>query len=97
MAESFVFDIADSILGKLASYAFEETSKAYAVYEDLQGFKDTLLIVRGLLLDAEHKKNQRHALREWLRQIQSICYDAEDVLDEFELQHKKKQVVEASG
>ncbi|CAJ2671461.1 unnamed protein product [Trifolium pratense] len=97
MAESFVFNIADSLLGKLASYAYEEASRAYGVYEDLQGIKDTLSIVRGLLLDAEHKKNQQHALREWLRQIQNICYDAEDVLDEFELQHKKKQDLEVSG
>ncbi|CAJ2671468.1 unnamed protein product [Trifolium pratense] len=97
MAESFVFDVANSLLGKLASYTYEEASRAYGLYEDLQQIKDTLSIVRGLLLDAEEKKNQQHALREWLMKIQSICYDTEDVLDEFELQHKKKQVVEASG
>ncbi|MCH97480.1 disease resistance protein, partial [Trifolium medium] len=97
MAESFVFDIADSLLGKLASYVYEEASRAYGVSKDLQRIKDTLSIVRGLLLDAELKKNQQHALREWLKQIQNICYDADDVLDEFELQNKKKQVLEASG
>jgi len=97
MAESFVFDIADSLLGKLASYAFEQASRAYGVYEDLQRMEDTLSIVRGLLLDAEEKKNQQHALREWLRQIKNICYDAEDVFDGFELQDKKKQFVKASG
>lgn len=43
------------------------------------------------------KKNQNHGLREWLRQIQKICYDAEDVLEGFELQEKRKQVVKASG
>ncbi|XP_058738246.1 disease resistance protein RGA2-like [Vicia villosa] len=97
MAESFVFDIADSLLGKLASYICEEAAQAYGVYEDLQGIKDTLSIVRGLLLDAEDKKDHKHGLREWLRQLHNICSDAEDVLDGFELQHKKKQVVEASG
>ncbi|GAU17967.1 hypothetical protein TSUD_330920 [Trifolium subterraneum] len=97
MAESFVFNIAASLLGKLASCAYEEASRAYGVYEDLQRIKDTLSIVKGLLLDAEKKKDQQHALREWLRQIQNICSDAEDVLDGFELQDKKKQVVEASG
>ncbi|KAK2353871.1 putative disease resistance protein RGA3 [Trifolium repens] len=97
MAESFVFDVADSLLGKLASYAYEEASRAYGAYEDLQGIKDTLSIVRGLLLDAEEKKDQKHGLREWLRQIQNICYDAEDILDGFELQDKRKQAVEASG
>ncbi|MCI04567.1 disease resistance protein, partial [Trifolium medium] len=97
MAESFVFDVADSLLGKLASFAYEEASRAYGAYEDLQGIKNTLSIVRGVLLDAEEKKDQKHGLREWLRQIHNICYDAEDILDGFELQDKKKQVVEASG
>ncbi|CAL5193439.1 unnamed protein product [Lathyrus oleraceus] len=97
MAESFVFHIANSLLRKLASYAYEEASQAYGVYEDLQEFKDTLSIVRGLLLDAEYKKDQKHGLREWMRQIQNICYDAEDVFDGFEFQHKRKQVVRASN
>ncbi|MCI27935.1 disease resistance protein, partial [Trifolium medium] len=91
MAESSVFDNADSLLGKLASY--EEVSRAYGVYEDLKWFKDTLSFVRGLLLDAERKKDQKHGLREWLGQIQNICYDVEDILDKFELQDKRKQVV----
>jgi len=97
MVESFVFDVANSLLGKLASYAYEEASRAYGVYDDLQRIKDTLSIVRGLLLDAEEKKNRQHALCEWLRQIQNICYDAEDVLDGFELQDRRKQFLEARG
>ncbi|XP_058738236.1 putative disease resistance protein RGA3 isoform X2 [Vicia villosa] len=32
-----------------------------------------------------------------MRQIQNICSDAENVFDGFELQHKKKQVLEASS
>ncbi|GAU30050.1 hypothetical protein TSUD_332190 [Trifolium subterraneum] len=97
MAKSFVFDVANSLLGKLVSYAYEETSRAYGVYEDFQGFRDTLSIVQGLLLDSEVKKELKHGLREWLRQIRIICSDAENVFDGFELQHKKKQIVEASG
>jgi hypothetical protein len=97
MAESFAFVVADSLLGKLATYAYDEASEAYGVYEDLEGIKDILSMVRGLLLDAEEKKNHQHAVREWLRQIQNICFDAEDVFDGFELQDKRKQVVDASG
>ncbi|KAJ1415632.1 Winged helix-like DNA-binding domain superfamily [Sesbania bispinosa] len=97
MAESVAFDVAHSLLGKLASYAYEEASRAYGVYDDLQRFKDTLSIVKGVLLDAGEKKDKKHGLREWLRQIQNICYDAEDVLDGFEFQNKRNQVVKASG
>ncbi|XP_027352813.1 disease resistance protein RGA2-like [Abrus precatorius] len=97
MGKSFVFDIAESLLTKLASQAYEEASLAYGVYEDLHAIKDTLSIVKGVLLDAEDKKEHNHALREWLRQIQNVCSDAEDVLDGFKCQTLRKQVVNASG
>ncbi|XP_027339240.1 putative disease resistance protein RGA3 [Abrus precatorius] len=97
MAEFFVFDIAESLQRKLASQVYEEVSRAYHVYEDFQGIKDTLSIVKGVLLDAEEKKQQKHGLREWLRQIQRVCYYAEDVFDEFDCQTLRKQVVKASG
>jgi len=97
MADYFVFDIVNSVLGKLASYAYEEASLAYGLYEDVQGIKDTLSIVKGVLLDAEEKKEHNQGLREWLRQIQNVCADAEDVLDGFEYQNSRKQVVKASG
>lgn len=59
MVESFVFDIADSMLGKLTSYAYEEASQTYGLYKDLQGFKDTLSIVSGVLLDAEGQEKPK--------------------------------------
>ncbi|KAJ1408922.1 Winged helix-like DNA-binding domain superfamily [Sesbania bispinosa] len=82
---------------RLASYAYEEASRTYGVYEDLQRFKNTLSIVQGVPLDSEEKKDKKHGLHEWLRQIENICYHAEDVLDGFELQNKRKLVVKASG
>jgi chaperonin cofactor prefoldin len=97
MADFFVSDVAASLTVKLASYAYEEAFKAYGVYDELQGLKDTLSIVSGVVFDAEEKKNQQHALHEWLRQIQNICFDAEDVLDEFELQDRQKEIEKASG
>ncbi|CAJ1911965.1 unnamed protein product [Sphenostylis stenocarpa] len=97
MAEIFVYDIAESLLRKLASYVYEEASRAYNLHEDVQGIKDTLSILKGVLLDAEEKKEQKHGLCEWLRQIQNVCLDAEDVLDGFECQSLRKQVVIASG
>jgi hypothetical protein len=41
--------------------------------------------------------NQQHMLHEWLIQIQNIFSNAEDVLEGFKLQDKRKQVVKASG
>ncbi|KAL2320673.1 hypothetical protein Fmac_029642 [Flemingia macrophylla] len=99
MAESFLFSIAESLLSKLASRAFEEASQVLGVYDNLKEFTKTLLLVKAVLLDAEQQQDQehKHELREWLRQIKHVFYDAEDVLDEFECQTLRKQVVKAHG
>ncbi|KAL2945714.1 hypothetical protein AAZX31_U034100 [Glycine max] len=56
MDEYFPFVIAESLLGKLAS-------------SDVQSIKDTLSIVKGVLFDAEEKKDHKHGLREWRKQV----------------------------
>jgi hypothetical protein len=65
MAEPFVFGAVNSLLVKLSSYAYKEASQAFGAYVNLPQFKDTLLIVRGVLLDAEEEeKDQKHGFRE---------------------------------
>ncbi|XP_020212530.1 disease resistance protein RGA2 [Cajanus cajan] len=99
MAESFLFSIAESLLAKLASRAYEEASQVLGVYDQLREFKGTLSLVKAVLLDADQKQEQEqnNELREWLSQIKRVFYDAEDVLDEFECQTLRKQVVKAHG
>ncbi|RDX94293.1 putative disease resistance protein RGA1, partial [Mucuna pruriens] len=97
MAESFLFSIAESLITKLASRAFQEASQVLSVYHHLQDLTETLSLVKAVLLDAEQKQEQNHELREWLRQIKCVFSDAEDVLDEFECRTLRKQVIKAHG
>ncbi|RZB47780.1 disease resistance protein RGA2-like isoform X1 [Glycine soja] len=97
MAESFIFSIAESLITKLASHAFQEASRVVGLYDHLRDLKETLSLVKAVLLDAEQKQEHNHVLREWLRQLKSVFYDAQDVLDEFECQTLRKQVVKAHG
>ncbi|MCI42816.1 disease resistance protein, partial [Trifolium medium] len=69
MAESLLFIVAESFLGKLASRVLDEASLALGVYDDLQRMKDTSSLIQTVLLDAEQKQWQNNQLREWLRQI----------------------------
>ncbi|KAL2320799.1 hypothetical protein Fmac_029768 [Flemingia macrophylla] len=78
---------------KSVSRAFED---ANLVHDDhLREFKVTLSLVKAMLLDADQKQEHNHELQEWLRLSKRVLYDAEDVLDEFESETLRKQVVEA--
>ncbi|KAL4370667.1 hypothetical protein AHAS_Ahas06G0088700 [Arachis hypogaea] len=75
----------------------EEASQVVGVYDDLQDLKSSLSYVKAVLLDAEQKQEHNHELREWLKQIKLIFYDAENVLDQVDCQTLHKQVVRDYG
>ncbi|GAU50923.1 hypothetical protein TSUD_411200 [Trifolium subterraneum] len=97
MAESLLFGLAESFIGKIASRAVEEASLALGVYDELQDIKNTVSLIKAVLLDAEQKQRQNHQLREWLRQIKSVFTDAEDIIDDFECEALRKHVANTSG
>ncbi|KAL1312417.1 hypothetical protein AAHE18_16G036800 [Arachis hypogaea] len=97
MAESFIFSIAESLITKLASLAYQEASRVVGVYDDLQELKSSLSYVKAVLLDAEQKQEQNNELREWLKQIKLIFYDAENVLDQVDCETLRKQVIRDYG
>ncbi|CBI15532.3 unnamed protein product, partial [Vitis vinifera] len=96
MAESFAFAIAESVLGKLGSTLIQEVGLAWGVKTELGELKDTLSTIHALLLDAEEKQATNLQISDWLGKLKLVLYDAEDVLDEFDYEALRQQVV-ASG
>ncbi|KAK8473444.1 hypothetical protein PHAVU_001G134500 [Phaseolus vulgaris] len=97
MAEYFLFSIAESLIAKLASHAFQEASRLVGLYDNLRDLTKTLSLVKAVLLDAQQKQEHNHQLREWLTQLKIVFSDAEDLLDEFECQTLRNKVVKAHG
>ncbi|XVF41671.1 hypothetical protein PTKIN_Ptkin01aG0298600 [Pterospermum kingtungense] len=93
MAESFAFNIVENVLVKLATEAYREISRAWGVQSDFQRLNDLLTTVKDVLLDAEGKQANNNQLRNWLQKLKDACYDAEDVLDEFEFEALRRQVL----
>ncbi|KAH9679184.1 hypothetical protein KPL71_026027 [Citrus sinensis] len=91
MVESY-FQI-EKLLEKLGSSAYEELLLFCGVKNDLQKLKETLTTVKSVVLDAEEKQIHNHRLRDWLGKLKDACYDAEDVLDEFEVEDLRRQVM----
>ncbi|XP_031249204.1 putative disease resistance protein RGA1 [Pistacia vera] len=97
MAETIVSAIAEKVLGMLSSLASSEMGLAWGVKNDVQELIDTLTTIKAVLLDAEDKQIHNEKLKVWLGKLKEICYDAEDVLDEIEVEDLRKQVVNRQG
>ncbi|KAI6696592.1 hypothetical protein NL676_016711 [Syzygium grande] len=81
-------EVVSSILGplveKLASSSVEEIQLVWGVKDDREKLKSKLEMIQAVLADAEQKQTKEDAVRLWLSKLKDFCYDAEDVLDEFE-------------
>uniref|UniRef100_F6H808 Disease resistance protein RGA3 n=1 Tax=Vitis vinifera TaxID=29760 RepID=F6H808_VITVI len=93
MTESFLFSIADNVVGKIGSVTLQEIGLAWGVKTELQKLEATLTAIKSVLLDAEEKQWKDRQLRDWLGKLKHVCYDVEDVLDESEYQALQRQVV----
>ncbi|KAJ4710186.1 Disease resistance protein [Melia azedarach] len=93
MAESLVSNLVKNVLGKLASLACEEIFMAWDFKRDIEKLANTLKYMEAVLLDAEERPVDSHEWRVWLDKLKDVCYDAEDVLDEFETEAVRQQVV----
>ncbi|KAK9921776.1 hypothetical protein M0R45_030273 [Rubus argutus] len=92
MAE-LVLDLASKLTEKLGSLAYEEICLAWGVKTDLTKLAGTMSTIESALKHAEEKQAHNTKLRNWLQQLKEVFRDAEDVLDEFECEALKRQVV----
>nr|KYP41218.1 Putative disease resistance protein RGA3 [Cajanus cajan] len=97
MAESLLTAATESLIGKLASGVVKEASLMVGVHHDLQQMKETMVLIKAFLLDAEQKKPHNNALREWLKQIKRVISDADNIVDDFECEALRRHVVKTYG
>ncbi|KAM4091806.1 hypothetical protein ACJW30_09G163700 [Castanea mollissima] len=91
------FSVAEKVIEKLGSLAYQEISLTRNIASDLQKLKLTMSIIQAVLLDAEEKQMQNRGLTVWLEQLKDVFHDAMDVLDEFECEDLRRQVVKKYG
>ncbi|KAJ6376036.1 hypothetical protein OIU77_000912 [Salix suchowensis] len=81
----FTFNVAEKVLEKLGSLA-------YGAGDELEKLSRTMRAVKAVLMDAEEKQSNSPELRLWLQQLKDVFYDAEDVLDQFEVENLRQVV-----
>ncbi|KAF8043981.1 hypothetical protein BT93_A2074 [Corymbia citriodora subsp. variegata] len=88
-------EVVSSILGplggKLSLLAFEEIQLVWSVKDDREKLMKLLEMINKVLTDAEQKQTTNEAVRLWLSRLKDFCYDADDVIDDFEAKALQRQ------
>ncbi|KAF2321139.1 hypothetical protein GH714_034458 [Hevea brasiliensis] len=81
MAE-VAFNIAEQVITKLGSVAFQEIELISGAKDDLKKLENSLTTIKAVLIDAEEKQEKSLAVKSWLRRLQDIVYEADELVDE---------------
>ncbi|XP_042513740.1 putative disease resistance protein RGA3 [Macadamia integrifolia] len=92
MAEGILSSLAAKILQDLGSLLVSEIELASRVKKELRKLEGSLSAINAILLDAETKGAMNHAVKDWLRKLKDVAYDAEDVFDEFATELLRQKV-----
>ncbi|CAL9002413.1 unnamed protein product [Prunus brigantina] len=91
MSEIVTFG-AEGILTKVASLAQQEFNLLRGFKGELTSLRESLSEVQAMLQEAGKKKDQAEAVKMWVKKLEGIAHDADDVLDEYEYEVLRRKV-----
>ncbi|KDP44704.1 hypothetical protein JCGZ_01204 [Jatropha curcas] len=83
MADIFLRFVVEGILTRLFSLITEKIILTWGLSDELKCLQQSLSMMRDVLQDAEEQQVTQKSVRRWLKKLEDVAYDAEDVLGEF--------------
>ncbi|XP_077237363.1 uncharacterized protein LOC143879048 [Tasmannia lanceolata] len=71
-----------SVFVNLKELEIQEIKSIWGVEKELEILQSTVKVIQDVLEDAEEKQIHSKAVRNWLRKLKVVAYDAEDILDD---------------
>ncbi|XP_068639633.1 putative disease resistance protein RGA3 [Aristolochia californica] len=85
MAEIVLSPLLDRVISSIGSALVQDIRVVWGVEEELQRLSRTLSAINSLMADAEEKQLESNTMKDWLRKLKEVVYDAENVVDDFNL------------
>nr|XP_024926164.1 putative disease resistance protein RGA3 isoform X2 [Ziziphus jujuba var. spinosa] len=93
MAEVILFNTANRIIGRLGSEAVQEVGLLWGVKNELQELEDTISIIKDVLVDAEEQQVHNVQIRNWLKKLEGVVYEADDLIDDFDTEALRRRAM----
>ncbi|KAM4118787.1 hypothetical protein ACJW30_03G008300 [Castanea mollissima] len=83
MAEGLVTDLIKQLVSVVAREAEQEIRLVVGVDKEVEKLKGNLRTVQAVLNNADKKQVTEEAVMVWLEKLNNVCYEMEDVVDEW--------------
>ncbi|CAL5381144.1 unnamed protein product [Camellia sinensis] len=91
----FVSPLLKAVINKLLSSDLINLPRQGGVDTSIKKLKKSFEDINDVLADAEEKQISKEAVNKWLKELQHLAYDADDVLDEFATEALRKKLIMA--
>jgi Leucine-rich repeat (LRR) protein len=91
MAEGALNKVAEGVIGQLGNLVVQEIGLLWGAKDDLEKLQKTVSAIKAVLLDAEEKQVQSHAIKDWVENLKDALYEADDVLDNFSTESLRRE------
>ncbi|KAL2901467.1 Disease resistance protein RGA2 [Bienertia sinuspersici] len=88
-----MFGIAQEVLKNLGSRALGEITLAWGFKDLVDKLKQTINTIKNVMLDAEQRQADSHAIRSWLERLAAAIYASDDLFDEVATIASQKQLM----
>nr|ADK47522.1 NBS2-RDG2A [Hordeum vulgare subsp. vulgare] len=91
MAESLLLPLVRGVARKAAEALVETVTRMCGLDDDRQTLERHLLAVECKLANAEEMSETNRYVKRWMKELKSVAYQADDVLDDFQYEALRRQ------
>ncbi|XP_019189986.1 PREDICTED: putative disease resistance protein RGA3 [Ipomoea nil] len=95
--------MADAIISGVVNQLFiiikdqaQELRATLGVEKEIKNLSSKLNKIRAVLVDAERRSFKEESVKLWVEEMKDLCYDVEDVLDEWSTKSRRQQMERSS-
>ncbi|KAL2940006.1 putative disease resistance protein RGA3 [Bienertia sinuspersici] len=93
MADGVISELVGKALGALGTAAFRKAASWWGARDELKELDKTMRLIQARVHDAEMRQeaDSSEAIKEWLRRLRLVLYQADDLFDEVLTRDCQKQ------
>nr|GMD10946.1 putative disease resistance protein RGA3 [Ipomoea batatas] len=96
MAEALISGAVNQLSIFIKDQGLELIRAALGVEKEIKNLSSKLNKIKAVLVDAERRSFEEERVKLWVEEIKELCYDVEDVVDEWSTRSRRQQMERSS-